>query len=290
MTRVLARGELSDVYLASRAGESVALKASASFEEADLLEHEAEILRHLVPDGTPDEKFYRYLPRLLDSFLFEELAAPRAPCAHRAAFFGSLAAPRAPRRANVLPAFDDYVSLEDLHLWHGVLDFRDAAWMFKRVLAALGFVHRAGLVHGAVLPAHVLVHPVHHGARLVDWCYAAERGERVRAASVDARALVAPEILGKRAVGPQTDIYMLAASIARVLGGTPGEARLPTNVPAPFARFVFSCMAEREARRPDDAWALHEELDDVLLRLGLNATYRPLPTERRPHHGRQPLE
>jgi hypothetical protein len=39
------------------------------------------------------------------------------------------------------------------------LDPRDAAWMRRRLLACLGWAHRARLVHGAVFPEHVLIHP-----------------------------------------------------------------------------------------------------------------------------------
>ena len=44
--------------------------------------------------------------------------------------------------------------------------------MWRRLLTALGWAHRARLVHGAVFPEHVLIHPELHGLVLVDWCYA----------------------------------------------------------------------------------------------------------------------
>ena len=48
------------------------------------------------------------------------------------------------------------------------LDPRDAAWMWRRLLVALGTVHAAGVVHGAVLPDHVLIHPDLHDT-LIGW-------------------------------------------------------------------------------------------------------------------------
>ena len=53
------------------------------------------------------------------------------------------------------------------------LDARDAAWIWRRLLVALGLAHRAGVVHGAVLPRHVLIEPDAHGVVLVDWCFSA---------------------------------------------------------------------------------------------------------------------
>ena len=46
----------------------------------------------------------------------------------------------------------------------------DAAWMWRRLLVAIGAAHRAGLIHGAVLPEHVMIHAREHGLVLVDWC------------------------------------------------------------------------------------------------------------------------
>jgi len=40
--------------------------------------------------------------------------------------------------------------------------------------------------------------------------------------------------------------------------------------------FLRSCLLTSPARRPDDAWDLHDELDEVLRRLVGRPTYRPL--------------
>ena len=53
--------------------------------------------------------------------------------------------------------------------------------MWRRLLVGLGWAHRAGVVHGAVLPEHVLIHPAEHGLVLVDWCYSVAPGERIPA-------------------------------------------------------------------------------------------------------------
>jgi serine/threonine protein kinase len=178
---------------------------------------------------------------------------------------------------NVLERYASHVTLEEvMRAYPRGLPFRDAVWMGKRLLAALGFVHRRGLVHGAVLPPHVLVHPVNHGARLVDWAYAAKDGERVRAMSAPWRAYYAPEIPARGAVSPATDIYMAVATIVALLGGDVGAKRLPREVPEPLARFFATCLAPSPARRPDDAWKLHEDLDELLRRLVGEPKYRPL--------------
>jgi hypothetical protein len=50
------------------------------------------------------------------------------------------------------------------------------AWMFRRLLVALAIASEAGIVHGAPLPRHVLIHPETHGLVLVDWTAAVHTG------------------------------------------------------------------------------------------------------------------
>ncbi|HEY8074288.1 MAG TPA: hypothetical protein VIF62_09265, partial [Labilithrix sp.] len=115
----VARGELCDLY----ARNDAIVKLARSGADSDLLEREADALRRLWPDGEPEAGFYRYLPRLLDSFVLRDENG-------------------AERRANVMPRFVEHVSLEAvLEAFPRGADFRDVVWMLKRTLVALGFVH-----------------------------------------------------------------------------------------------------------------------------------------------------
>ena len=91
------------------------------------------------------------------------------------------------RHANLIGALGGFRSLAEVRsAFPAGLDPRDAAWMWRRLLVAIGAAHRAGVIHGAVLPEHVLIHPAEHGLVLVDWCYSvsgpARRGPGHRAA------------------------------------------------------------------------------------------------------------
>jgi serine/threonine protein kinase len=243
-----ATGDVADLYACEFDGAQAVFKVAMSAADNDLLEAEAKSLRALKGDGT---RFYRYIPTLLDTFT---LRGERG---------------RAPRRVNVVQRALGCVTLADvLRHYPGGVDFRDMAWMFKRALAALGFVHHAGLVHGAVLPEHVMVHPTEHGAKLVDWCYSVPAGSRVRAVSKAHRAMVAPEILAKGPATAQTDVYMLGKCM---------EALLCTALTPPTVlTFLASCTIAQPSRRPSSAWALHEEFDELLRRLVGRPQFRPL--------------
>ena len=221
----LASGDIADL-LAADGGDAV-LKVPRSLADNDLMAAEATALRTLWTDGDP--RYRAYAPRLIES-------ATRADG----------------RVVNKLKRLHGFVSLDGMNR----IDPRDAAWIWRRLLVALGWAHRAGLVHGAVLPAHVLIHPTEHGVVLVDWCYAVRPGNRLAALVAEHRADYPPEIPH---VTPATDIY-LATVLMR---------RLMHDPPKPIARFISGCLYDAPRMRPQDAWALLAELDELLENLRL---------------------
>jgi hypothetical protein len=145
----VASGDITELYAVD--GDAALLKLPRRPADNDLLEAEAAALRTLAAEGDP--KFRPYAPRLVESFTHED-------------------ADRARRTANIIARQRGFVPLAEVHAaYPGGLDPRDVAWMWRRLLTGLGWAHRAGLVHGAVLPEHVLIHPAEHGLVLVDWCY-----------------------------------------------------------------------------------------------------------------------
>ena len=102
--------------------------------------------------------------------------------------------------------------------------------MFKRILALLAWVHHFRLVHGAILPPHVMFYPDNdgsqfidprkHSIRMIDWCYSVDFEKRTRLSSwVPAwKDMYAPELLNKSYIGPESDIYMAAKLIVYLCG------------------------------------------------------------------------
>lgn len=269
VTKLLFTGDLADLYactfkLDGKDVEAV-LKVTQSPADNDLLENESKSLVEIHPTKPTDPArvFYKLLPTYYDSFLLR-------------------GASRTNRRVVVMERIRDHFSLaEVMKEYPKGLDFRDAVWMFKRCLMALGFVHKEKkVVHGALVPTHVLVDPIGHGAKLVDWCYSVRQWDRatehVKALSSPYKAFYAPETLAKKPPTPQTDLYMLAKCMIAVLGGDVATNQVPSTVPKPIQSFFGSCLLAAQHRRPDDAWRLHEEFDELLKRLVGKPTYRPL--------------
>ncbi|MFG1924576.1 molecular chaperone DnaJ [Cryptosporangium sp. NPDC048952] len=221
-------GDLADLFPSGTA----LLKIARDPADNDLLTTEAEALR-LLPG---DRRYRAYFPLLRETFVVEDEGDYRA--------------------VNVLDHCDGFVSLADVErAYPDGVDPRDAAWMWRRLLVALGAAHRAGVVHGAVLPEHVLIHPDDHGLVLVDWCYSALAGASVPALVERYRDAYPPEILAKEPAVPATDLYLASGLMLRLMGGRAHEK---------LRRFANGCRFTAPRMRPDDAWQLLAELDELL--------------------------
>jgi hypothetical protein len=239
----VASGDIAELYAVD--GEAALLKLPRRPEDNDLMRAEAAALSTLARDGDP--KFRAYAPRLLESFTHEDAA-------------------RARRTANVIARQRGFVSLAEVHTaYPGGLDPRDVAWMWRRLLTGLGWAHHAGLVHGAVLPEHVLIHPGEHGLVLVDWCYAVPSGATIPALVAKHRAAYPSEVTAREPATAATDIFMAAGLLLRLIG----------DPPVPLRRFARGCRYDKPRMRPQDAWHLLAEFDELLDDLYGPRRFRP---------------
>ena len=251
-TRLLASGDVADLHLATAADEPATtpgapylLKVARAPRDNAALDAERRKLTKLL-DAAGATTYREYLPALADSFV---------------------TAGRFPRRINVFRFKTGFYTLEQVHERHPTLDGRHLAWVFKRVLTILGFSHRQNTVHGAVLPCHVLIHPALHGLQLVGWGHSVAAGRRIRTLPARYQEWYPAEVHCQRPAGPATDLFLAARCLVYLAGGDPVCRRMPQAVPLPIWRFVRTCLLESARMRPDDAWALQEDFDELLLAL-----------------------
>ena len=239
-------GDIANLYELDR-GQF--LKQPRSPANNDLMEREARALQRIAVQGDP--RYLPYLPRLVDTFRHRDPSTGKE------------------RRVNVLGGVPHLISLaEVMRRRPDGLDPRDAAWMWRRLLVSLGEAHNAGVVHGAVVPDHILIEPTDHGVVLVDWCYSVVDGlDHIPAVVPRYADWYPPEVHKRQTPGPGTDIAMAARTMTAVMGG---------HAPAALLAFAGGCSLPSLQSRPDDAWHLLEELDDVLERLYGPRTFRPL--------------
>jgi hypothetical protein len=250
---LLAAGDIANLLPATapQPTEPALLKLARDPADGDLMKRETLALRWLAAAGDP--QFRPYVPKIFGTRRYDDRAT------------GGI------RRGNVLQRLDGFISLEAIaRRFPAGLDPRDVAWIWRRALVAIGFAHRAGLVHGAVLPPHLMIEPDEHGLTLVDWCYSSggPNPGNLPAAVASYRDWYPPELRPGYAPGPDLDIY-LATKTMRALIAAP--------VPGPLAAFAAGCTLASRDRRPADAWELLREFDELIERMWGPRTFRPFP-------------
>ncbi|WP_327292559.1 molecular chaperone DnaJ [Streptomyces sp. NBC_01198] len=247
---LIAEGDLAFVR-AARYGHDgdrrdAVLKIPRKPRDNDLMEHEAAVLTRLRTVG--EARHRAYAPTLIESFRLrhgdgtEQVVDAFAP----------------------LTGFHTLAEVAAAH--PGGLDPRDAAWMWRRLLTALGWAHRARLIHGAVFPEHVLIHPGLHGLVLIDWCYATATGTDLPVLPHRHVGSYPPEAPAHLPATPATDIHLASLCVGALTGDL---------APPPIRAFLRGCTLPEQRRRPQDAWQLLAELDELLERLYGPRTFRP---------------
>ena len=259
----LAEGEIYTFYPCSYSEYRRIVQAELHIvrdpQDNDLGQNEVRILR-ILQAGKWAAKFAPYLPRLIDSFIYRY-----AGTAHQ---------------ASVFPWREGWVSLEEIRqVYPAGIDPKDMAWMWRRLLVALGFAHVNGVIHGAVLPKNIWILPEQHGLLLDGWSFAAfdpeKTGERILAVEPDYESWYPEEVVQGEAPLPGTDIGMSAWCMSYILGGDPPRGLLPDAVPGLLQSFLKGCTLPGKRTRPQDAWGLKDELDDLLARLWGKRTFHP---------------
>ncbi|MEU5189988.1 serine/threonine-protein kinase [Streptomyces klenkii] len=206
------------------------------------------------------------------------------------------------RHANAVTVFDvleqdgrpwivmelvDGRSLADVLSKEGTLRPRDAARLAQPLLGALQQAHRAGVLHGDVTPASVLLE---HSGRVVltGFGLAAFEGPADLArivSAVGSAAYVAPE-LAAGPPGPPSDLWSLGATLYSALEGEPPFRRAtdaetlravaadplpPPRHAGSLAPVVEALLSKDPDRRPDAEQA-RRMLADVVARPSVTAT------------------
>jgi eukaryotic-like serine/threonine-protein kinase len=136
----------------------------------------------------------------------------------------------------------------------GRLDVDEALHITRRVLAALGAAHEAGIVHRDVKPANVLLGPSDE-VKLADFGIAKRLGDIAADLTgsgqfVGTPKYLAPEqVVGERST-PATDLYAVGVVLYEMLAGRP---------PYDAGNAVATAIAHRDAPIPD----LHRARTDV---------------------------
>jgi hypothetical protein len=132
------------------------------------------------------------------------------------------------------------------------------------------------MIHGAVLPSHVLINAADHGLRLVGWGASVPACRPLTTVSARYRPWYPTEVHRRRPAGPATDLFLAARCLVYLAGGDPVTNQMPDDIPLPMRRFIRTCLLPSASMRPQDAWALMAEFDDLLRALYGPPKFHPL--------------
>ncbi len=231
----------------------VVVKVARNARDNDLLDKERKNLlafRGYLEKRTEGRLWIQCIPHVVDSFYIEQKGIKL--------------------RTNILERFEGFYNVNEIRkrIPSGI-DGRTFVWMWKRLLLMLDWVHHGGLIHGAVLPPHVLFYPDNdgkgrdprkHSVRLIDWCYSIQMtpshhiyGTRLEAWERIYKAYYPPEVFNKAlASTPKVDLYMAAKTMIYLLGGEPENNHIPKHIPDSLAMLLYPCLEKHPNKRPND--------------------------------------
>lgn len=246
------RGTVANLYdcTYSRDGElkTGLLKLPRSVHDNDLIQAEAQSLKKIWATGRRRTAFF---PRIEDVFKHRDRAS------------------HVDRQAIVTRRLDGFISLE--HVKHALpdgLDARDLAWVWRRCLAAASLLAELDIVHGSLIPAHILIHPIEHGVQFCGFTTSVPAGGIIKVSGGGSTQFYPPEVRAKEEATHATDLYTLHRTM---------DYMLRYDAPRQFRSFVAGVAFDRPAVRPQDSKALLGEFDELLERLYGPRRFREFP-------------
>jgi hypothetical protein len=170
------------------------------------------------------------------------------------------------------------VSVEDImKAFPKGLDAPQAAWVARRILAQPIIATMAGVVHAAIVPCHVLVHPVTHEPLHIGWTHAilSNQGKSLTSIMTRYKDFYPPEVFDKVPFTHQMDIFMATKTVIALLGGNVKTNAMPKDVPAAMAELLKSGAAKNPSSRPKDGKVFLDDFTRVV-RKEWGSKYRAL--------------
>jgi serine/threonine protein kinase len=255
---VLVKEDIADLFAAETIGGSTlssVVKLARKPGDSDLMDTEAKALKRLLePDG--NDQLHPFFPELLDHFVYIGKGGVR-------------------RRGNVIERLAGWYNLREVRqAYPSGLDPLDMVWIWRKTLWALGYAHQRGLIHGAVWPDHIMIHPKMHGLKLIDWCYSTSLGDdgfapnAIKAIVPKYRDWYPAEVVNLQNPTAATDIFMAVRSMIYLLGGDASSGNIGHGVPKGIRAFLRGSSQYSQRFRPQSAWELLVEFDELLEQLG----------------------
>ena len=204
----------------------------------DLAMNYVETLKKI--DAKVDPNYRNFYPTLLETFRYNENGANHIVLA--------------------LEHIDGFYSLKQVaERYPEGLDGKDFAWMFRRMLVAIGNLNDADILHGAPTPDAFWIHPEMHGLILKGLEYARPEATQLLALPSTYKDFYPQQVLADQrtafaAVAINLDVKVMAKTAETLLG---------PKSPIQFATFLKGCLVAN----PPRPGQLLQEFDELIARL-----------------------
>lgn len=224
------------------------IKVAANPQDNDLLATEASAIETIYAQGNAARAVF--FPRLLDTF-------------------GVMGVDKRVR-VNVFAELTDFVSLAQVkQVYPDGVHPLDMAWMWRRLVWALDFAHTVGLIHGAVVPQNIMIHPQQHGLVLVDWCFSVRQigadYPKLKAIARQQHDWYPNSVFTQQPPTPALDLSLAARSMIFLLGGNPVTTAMPSSIPPMMMTYFHQMSTADQYLTAADAGI---QFDQLLERLG----------------------
>ncbi|MBI9045180.1 MAG: hypothetical protein JEZ06_11890 [Anaerolineaceae bacterium] len=250
LERLIAKGERSDVYtgrLARWPTELVLLKILREGADPMFFERGWQALQMLIKSNAPGtDHFNRLIPQ---------------PVMQGMITAGKFSG----RRANIYRWQSGFEhTFEDvMQAYPQGISPRASIWVWRRILEMLTFIHNSGMVHAALVPAHLMLQKNEHGVRLIGYNFAGLAGDRMPEISPDYARYYPQSKKSKSKLTPSLDIVMSARCMMAIVGGDLQKGTLPEDVPLPLAELILRIALVEPGRMNQEAWVIREELGKI---------------------------
>jgi len=135
----------------------------------------------------------------------------------------------------------------------GALDSEHVCWITERILNALTYLHRNGVIHGDLKPQNIIVQPEKHMAVIVDFGLSLVKPNSKSEAKGYTEYYAPPEEIDGKPLVPESDYYSLGMTMLFALGGKAEyvtRKEVPDDTPDELCEFIKRLIARNVSGRP----------------------------------------
>lgn len=147
------------------------------------------------------------------------------------------------------------------------------AWMMKRGIELLAWLHQISRAHGALIPAHLLVQARDHQLTFIDWSYAGRLGEPLVGVVSGAEAFYPSEVEIGAPLSRAADVATFFRSCIYAVGGNPATGKLPEVAHDEATQFAVDHAGYGGLRTLTDTYALYDAFSKAVKRAHGPARY-----------------